>query len=811
MRRLLSPLCLVIPLLTAGQAPTVQDCLGAIPVCEPVYYTTNSYTGHGNVYPEIHNTGVCPLCMDGEKNDVFYTITVQTAGILRFTLTPNNPSNDYDWSLFNMTNADCDQIYTQATQLQVSCNSYGVLVGQNGPTGINTALGNQLNCNGPGNANGPPFNKDLPVLAGETYVLNISNWSSSNQSGYTLDFSASTATIFDNVPPVIDSIQQEIPCSGTTELYVRFSENVLCDDVFQHPEKFTLTGPAGAISITDVGSAGCATGANQSPGYTLYVSPELEAGSYTLSIAGDINDLCGNLAVYQGYPFTLTGINAPWAGAGNDTTVANGAVVTLHGSAGGGTGPYTWHWEPASLLVDPDVQNPVTLNMGATTQFTVTVTDGSGCTGQDDVVVTVVGGPLGVTATADPGSVCRGASATLHAIPTGGSGNYTYSWTSVPAGFSSSLPDPVVQPVSTTNYSVTINDGFSMASSGTQVVVHPLPVAEAGSDFSIPHGTAAQLSGSASGGSGSYFFQWTSEPPGYTGNVANPVFYNLQQTTVFTLTVTDLSTGCLSIPDPVVVTVTGSPLACSPMAIPHVVCRGHQTILYSMAGGGSGNYSFHWTSDPPGFESTLPAPVVTPLLSTTYFLEVGDGFNTVSGQTAVQVDPVPVIHLGPPDTVVCIFDTLRLDAGNEGSQFVWSNGATTRTILVTTTGIGYDLQYYSVLVTNGFLCSDSASIQVTFSYDACTGTNEMEQVDPVIWYPNPVSGTLKLRSSMALKDASITIMDIKGRQLRNVRLTSGNFVIFAGEIDIDGLVPGFYLLHLKTEDFSGVYRFVVIR
>src|ERR1035438_2830106 len=92
-----------------GLPPTAQDCLGAIPVCQSVYTTTQSYTGHGNVFPEIHNNSVCPLCMDGEINDVFYTFTVQTSGIFRFTLTPNNQNNDYDWELFNMTNATCHQ------------------------------------------------------------------------------------------------------------------------------------------------------------------------------------------------------------------------------------------------------------------------------------------------------------------------------------------------------------------------------------------------------------------------------------------------------------------------------------------------------------------------------------------------------------------------------------------------------------------------------------------------------------------------------------------------------------------------------
>ena len=52
--------------------PTVQDCLGAIPVCQPVYSTTNSYVGHGNVYPEIHNNSVCPFAWM-VKRTMFFT------------------------------------------------------------------------------------------------------------------------------------------------------------------------------------------------------------------------------------------------------------------------------------------------------------------------------------------------------------------------------------------------------------------------------------------------------------------------------------------------------------------------------------------------------------------------------------------------------------------------------------------------------------------------------------------------------------------------------------------------------------------
>jgi uncharacterized protein (TIGR02145 family) len=309
--------------------PTEQDCLGAIPVCQPIYTTTQSYTGHGNVYPEIVDADACPLCMDGEKNDVFYVITVQTSGILRFTLTPVNPNNDYDWSLFNMTNANCSELYSKAIKLQVSCNSYGS-GGINGPTGINTMLSNDKNCNGPGTSNGPAFNKDVPVNTGETYLLNISNWSSVNQQGYTLDFAGSTAQIFDDTPPAIDSIQNEVSCSGTDSLYLRFSENIKCSDIQDHPEKFTITAGSGTYTITGVTSPDCVIGGTQTFGITLLVSPLLYSGSYDLHIIGDIGDLCGNLALYQDYPFQMTGNNILIVTISNNTpAVCSGELTNI--------------------------------------------------------------------------------------------------------------------------------------------------------------------------------------------------------------------------------------------------------------------------------------------------------------------------------------------------------------------------------------------------------------------------------------------------------------------------------------------------
>ncbi|MCF8388889.1 MAG: hypothetical protein K9G58_02570 [Bacteroidales bacterium] len=66
-----------------AQQPTDQDCLGAIPVCDSTYYQPNSYVGTGNYPNEIPTGGGCPgNCLSqGEKNCVWYIITVQTDGI----------------------------------------------------------------------------------------------------------------------------------------------------------------------------------------------------------------------------------------------------------------------------------------------------------------------------------------------------------------------------------------------------------------------------------------------------------------------------------------------------------------------------------------------------------------------------------------------------------------------------------------------------------------------------------------------------------------------------------------------------------
>ena len=87
-----------------------------------------------------------------------------------------------------------------------------------------------------------------------------------------------------------------------------------------------------------------------------------------------------------------------------------------------------------------------------------------------------VTGTYSATATATPTSDCAGTSVQLNVAATGGD-VYTYAWSSSPAGFTSTVQNPSVTPLTTTVYSVTITNGPCSATGSTTVNVSPLPSA----------------------------------------------------------------------------------------------------------------------------------------------------------------------------------------------------------------------------------------------------------------------------------------------------------------------------------------------
>lgn len=411
---------------------STSDCAGAIQLCGGIYTETSAPTGTGNLY---EFTGTCN--QNAENASLWYTFTVQSAGALSFVLDPANDMDDYDWGLFNITNGGCAGINAQnGTSPEVNCNSYG-LIGGNGQTGMSTANGGTGTTNGPGDLNGPPFNADLPVSVGQTYALVVMNWTGSPD-GYTIDFTQSTAAIYDNVPPVPLSVT--LDCSNQT-FVVTFSEPILTSSV--SATDFTLTTPSGAV-LPFATATPNTPGAFSQSAYTLDLgSVPAEGGIYTLNItniSGNVEDPCGNIVVDTTFAVTIE----PFIYNVETTTACNGTGGTLQANyVSGGTAPVTFTLA-GNVLPDGSASG---LFAGT---YVLHVDDAAGCHILEPV--TIPDHVIEVLIPQEQDSLsCRNTSITVEGVQVVPDQAVNYMWSAVTAGgtdpsFSTSASPMVTQP-----------------------------------------------------------------------------------------------------------------------------------------------------------------------------------------------------------------------------------------------------------------------------------------------------------------------------------------------------------------------------
>jgi hypothetical protein len=89
---------------------------------------------------------------------------------------------------------------------------------------------------------------------------------------------------------------------------------------------------------------------------------------------------------------------------------------------------------------------------------------------------------LTVNAIAAHPNVCPGQTDQLDVEVSGGTGNYIFSWTSIPEGFISTLKNPLVSPEFPTKYIVIVSSGNQSRTDTLQVGIIPSPVVFAGDD-----------------------------------------------------------------------------------------------------------------------------------------------------------------------------------------------------------------------------------------------------------------------------------------------------------------------------------------
>jgi len=108
-------------------------------------------------------------------------------------------------------------------------------------------------------------------------------------------------------------------------------------------------------------------------------------------------------------------------------------------------------------------------------------------------------------------------------------------------------------------------------------------------------------------------------------------------------------------------------------AVPDNICQGDMVQLTANPSGGSGNYSFSWSSVPVGFSSNSASPQVYPQVSTQYLVQVTDGVEMISLDLFVEVTSLPYVSTGS-DQIVCEDQNVILNGIlANGTNPLWSS------------------------------------------------------------------------------------------------------------------------------------------
>ncbi|MFM2135946.1 MAG: hypothetical protein RL021_1346, partial [Bacteroidota bacterium] len=165
--------------------------------------------------------------------------------------------------------------------------------------------------------------------------------------------------------------------------------------------------------------------------------------------------------------------------------------------------------------------------------------------------------------------------------------------------------------------------------------------------------------------------------------------------------------------------------------------------------------------------------------------------------STITVFPRPDIYLGP-DTTICNDGSIELDAGNPGSTFSWSTGASTQTILVDTSGRGFGTFPFGIRVTNAYGCFNRDTVVVTFTY--CVGI-ESPGALPVSYscYPNPFTSAAVIQVP---DEMNLVVSDVSGRVVLRQRLMPGESSI-GGELE-----RGAYVVRLFSGTRTASFRII---
>ncbi|MFZ4783716.1 MAG: T9SS type A sorting domain-containing protein, partial [Armatimonadaceae bacterium] len=146
--------------------------------------------------------------------------------------------------------------------------------------------------------------------------------------------------------------------------------------------------------------------------------------------------------------------------------------------------------------------------------------------------------------------------------------------------------------------------------------------------------------------------------------------------------------------------------------------------------------------------------------------------------------------------------TLVLNAGNPGSLYAWSNGATTQTITVNTENV------YAVTVSNTFGCTTTDDVLV--EVEICIGINETDWAAGMQIFPNPTTGFVTLNLSLKeTAEVRVEVLNALGQIVQTQQIGQVNEL--SQHLDLNNLAQGTYFIRVTVDGTIAVRRVMVQR
>ena len=476
-----------------------------------------------------------------------------------------------------------------------------------------------------------------------------------------------------------------------------------------------------------------------------------------------VTDLCGSVvtstvvADIAENTITITPVNP---------TICLNDSITLTAANGN-----NFTWSPTSTL-STSTAPVVVASPLATTTYTIDGIYGIGCPGQTTITVTVK--PLPIINAGTDQAICINASTSVS-----GSGGVSYSWNNnVVDGISFS-------PASTGTYTVVgVGPNGCSNQDSMVVVVNPLPIVNAGPNYSVCDGQNITLAANTNGTSVS----WNN------GVVNGFPFTPIVGSTTYTVTATS-GFGCQDT-DSTVVTV--NPLPSVSVSEDQSTCAGSPVVFTATVGSSP---SGSWTTNGQG----SIAPNVTNT-SVTYTPSTNDPGTVLISYAAfnacgITTDTATVTVLPSPAATVTPLasDPLTLVASPSGQIYQWIDCATGLPIADATTVTYTATQNgtYAVLVTSSNGCSDQSDCATIDK----VGLNDITSLSITV-SPNPTNGNVTV-SLPTNNKGSLSIYDVQGRLVRAVNtLNNGD------EINLSTFTPGMYTFKITFGELIHIERII---